>query len=316
VWLASLVSIAVVSPWYYLAVRNLDGVIARAVGNNYGYFGLAANYTFYLSKVYTQLGPIVLGLACIGFVIALTYRTRANRFLSVWLLSGYVCFVLINEKDPRHTMAWIPPLIYLAMVAVESFFGRRSWAWISSAALTAILLVNAVRTTRPIVSGEEDAARFVLSLPESEVIYYQGYLVGDFVFYARKFDPEKRHLIAREKQVVASRLGHEARRILRTPDQVLAFFQNWGIRYAVLDDHDDVPGLEVVRDLMRSGQFELVRTFPIFTNQANEDLHHIQVFRYLGELRRASGSQAIPMMTIRNDIPVDLSRLAGRPWPN
>jgi len=164
------------------------------------------------------------------------------------------------------------------------------------------------------VGGAAEAADYVLSLPESDVVYYQGVLHGDFIFYVRKLDPEKSHLVAREKQVVV--LGHEERPILHNAQEVLGFFQNWGIRYAIVEDLDPFPGFGPVREVLKSDQFELLRSFPVVTNQADMTVRQIQVFRYRGELHRTNQNVMIPMLTLRHGIFADLSRLAGRPWPN
>src|SRR4029077_3505521 len=144
----------------------------------------------------------------------------------------------------------VPPLLYLALTGLETLMRRRALALIATTILALVFLVNAVRSERPKLSGVEEVARYVVSLPESEITYYQGDLDGDFIFFVRKFDPEKRHMVAREKQVVVSRLGYEPREILRTEEQVLDFFRTWGIRYAAMEDIDDVPGLTPVRELL------------------------------------------------------------------
>jgi hypothetical protein len=316
VWLALLASGLAVLPWYVLASRTMSTWNTRVIGHGFGYLLRSSTYTFYLVKVYDQLGPVLLSLAGVGFVLALLKRTRANRILLVWALSGYVCFLLISEKDPRHTMIWIPPLIYLALMAVETLLVRRELALIATSAIAIVVLVNGLRSIGPKVSGVEDVARYVLSLPQSDILYFQGNLDGDFIFFIRKFDPEKQHMVAREKQIVVSRLGWRPREVLHTPEEILKFFQTWGIRYAIIEDKDPWPGLGVVRALLASDQFELLRTFPIHTNQPNFPVHLMQVFRYRGEIHPTRETVVIPMMTISHNITADLSRLAGRPWPN
>jgi len=259
---------------------------------------------------------VLLCLACAGIILAFLQRTRASRFLLLWAFSGYTCFALIIEKDPRHTMLWIPPLVYLAVMALETLLVRRPLAIAASSILALVFLVGGLRAEGPKLQGEEDVARYVLSLPGSDIVYYQGDLNGDFIFFARKFDPQRQHMIAREKQIVLSRFGWRSRKLLDTQEQVLKFFQAWGIRYAVIEDTDPMPGLAPVRDLLNSSQFELLRTFPIRSNQTGFPVHQIQVFRYRGDLQRTARNVAIPMLTIRHPIYADLDRLAGRPWPN
>jgi hypothetical protein len=316
IWLALLASVLAVLPWYWLASKTMSTWLTRVIGHGYSYLLPSSNYTFYLAKLYSQLGPVLLSLACVGFVLALLRRTRADRILLVWVLSGYICFALISEKDPRHTMLWIPPLLYLALMALETLLIRRDLGLIATSALALVFLVSGLRSIGPKLTGVQEAAQYVLSLPESDIVYYQGDLDGDFIFFVRKFDPEKRHMVAREKQVVVSRLGGRPREVLHTEEEVLNFFRTWGIRYAVVTDVDELPGLAPVRELLNSDQFELLRSFPVHTSQSNVLVHQIQVFRYRGELHRTQEIVTIPMMTIRQNIPADLTRLAGRPWPN
>jgi hypothetical protein len=178
--------------------------------------------------------------------------------------------------------------------------------------------VAALRYDRPTVIGIEKAARFVLSQPESDIVYYQGALNGDFIFSVRKLDPQKSHMVAREKQVVVTNVGYEQRQVLETTEEVLNFFRTWGIRYALIETEEDgvfLQGLDPVQRLL-SDRFELVRVFPLWTNDRSLEGRKVSLYRYRGELERTNESVVIPMLTIRNNIRVDLNRLAGRPWPN
>ncbi len=318
VWLALLVSGAAILPWYLLTQRTervpLGTMVGRVSGYGFKHLAQSVTYTYYPIELYHKLGPLLLGVSCVGLIIAFIRRSRSDRFLLVWIFSAYACFVLISEKDPRHTMLWIPPLLYLALTALETLLVRRTFALVISSALALCLIANALLSQRPMITGAAEAADYVLSLPESDLVYYQGVLHGDFIFYVRKLDPQKSHFVAREKQVVV--LGRERRPILHSTQEVQEFFQNWGIRYAVVEDADPFPGFGPVRELLKSDQFELLRTFPVVTNQADVRVHQIQVFRYRGELHRTDRNVMIPMMTLRHAIFVNLARLAGRPWPN
>ena len=101
-------------------------------------------------------------------------------------------------------MICIPPLVYLAFVAIDTLLIRRTWALVVSLALTLAFLVIGFRTERPIVGGPRRLLVMFFSQPDSDIIYYQGRLNGDFVFFARKFDPQKMHVVVRDKQIVGS----------------------------------------------------------------------------------------------------------------
>jgi Dolichyl-phosphate-mannose-protein mannosyltransferase len=317
VWIALFVSVLLVAPWYYLAFSTVSSWVVRVTGQeSFGFLERGNSYLYYVRALYGQLGLLLLGLAGVGIVLALRRRSRTDRFLLTWIASGYLCFLIIGEKDTRHTIVWIPPLIYLVLIALESLLVSRKLAMIGSAVLALFYAVNAFRIERPIVGGASEVAQFVLSQPESDVVYVQGPLAADFIFYVRKFDPLKEHLVAREKQVVVSGLWFSPREVLHDQDEIVRFFQTWGIRYAVLEDRDNVPHLEAVRQLLNSDQFERVRSFPIYSNDPEYTGGHFYVYRYRGELHRTDQTVYVPMLAIPHDIPVSLSRLAGRPWPN
>jgi hypothetical protein len=155
-----------------------------------------------------------------------------------------------------------------------------------------------------------------MAQPDSDIVYYQGRLNGDFIFYVRQLDPQKRHMVARDKQVVVTNIDYARQPVLLGSEQVRDFFQSWGIRYIVVENKDADPGLRVVREALETDRFERVATFPIRTNGVYGEPDEIMVYRFRGEARRSRQIVSIPMMTIRGNIPADLSRLAGRPWPN
>jgi hypothetical protein len=183
-------------------------------------------------------------------------------------------------------------------------------------ALALYFLVIGIRFQRPRLKGVEDAARFVLAQPGSDIVYYQGRLNGDFIFYVRQLDPQKRHMVARDKQVVVTNIDYARQPLLLASEEILDFFQTWGIKYIIIENKDADPGLGVVREVLETDRFERAATFPIQTNDAYGEPGEITVYRFHGVPRRSSQIVSIPMLTIHGNIPADLSRLAGRPWPN
>ena len=319
VWAAFLTSLAVVWAWYRLSFGTLQLSYQRAVGNGFHraatWHAAFPDISYYVRILPRQLGLPLLCLSLLGLGWAVFTSARRYRFLLLWVASSYLCFTLIAEKEPRHIMIWIPPLVYFAILGIRLLLRRPRWVLLFSAAFACYFLVASLRFRRPTVIGVEDAAQFVLSQPESDIVYYQGSLNGDFIFFVRKFDPEKRHMVAREKQVVVSNVDYERRQVLDTSEEVLNLFQTWGIRYAFLEDEPYIPGLDPARRLFLSDQFELVKVFPLWSSDPSFAAHEVSLYRYRGELHRTNREVTIPMLTLRQNIQADLSRLAGRPWP-
>jgi len=308
VWAALLTSVGIVVSWYLFSFRALTLSYQRAVGQGFQHVIHRWSLLFYLRKLPEQLGLTLLVFACIGIGWSVARAGSRYRFLLLWIVSAYLCFTLINEKESRHIFIWLPPLVYFSLLGIEALVPRRRWVWLAYAAVGLYFLITALRFQRPELTGVEQAARFVLAQPDCDIIYYQGTLNGAFIFDVRRLDPLKSHMVARDKQA--------RRPVLITPDQVLNFFENWHIRYAVIESRDVDPGLAVVHQVLESSRFELIATYPVRLNQGHQELEAIAVYRLRGEIGPSAQALTIPMMTIHHDIPVDLHRLAGRPWPN
>jgi Dolichyl-phosphate-mannose-protein mannosyltransferase len=317
-WLALFIAFLAISPWYIVASKTLRHFWTRAVGQNSSFLVQSWTYTFYFRHIYRQLGPLLLGLGCIGLVIALLKRTPAHRFLLTWIFAGLFCFTFIREKDPRHTMIWIPPLLYLGFVAIDTLLVRRTWGLVATSALALWLVVLGFVRPRPIAGGAREAARYLVSQSDSDIIYYQGRLNGDFIFFVRKFDPQKMHMVVRDKQIVGRADGPAIETIdtVTTEEQVVTFFETWGIRYAAVEDPDLFGSFAPVHRVFNSSKFELVNTFPVYSNSPDVLARKIEIFRFRGKLRRSEENVAIPIQTIGRSIQFPLSQLVGRPWPN
>jgi hypothetical protein len=316
VWAALLTSVGIVVSWYLFSFRALTLSYQRAVGQEFQHVIHRWSLLFYLRKLPEQLGLTLLVFACIGIAWSVARAGSRYRFLLLWIASAYLCFTLINEKESRHIFIWLPPLVYFSLLGIEALVPRRRWVWLAYAAVGLYFLIAALRFQRPELTGVEQAARFVLAQRDCDIIYYQGTLNGAFIFDVRRLDPQKSHMVARDKQVVATNIVYARRPVLITPDQVLNFFENWHIRYAVIERRDVDPGLAVVHQVLESSRFELIATYPVRLNQGHQEIGAIAVYRLRGEIGPSAQALTIPMMTLHHDIPVDLHRLAGRPWPN
>jgi hypothetical protein len=172
--------------------------------------------------------------------------------------AGYLTFTFIHDKQVRYTIQWLPPLIYLGLASLETLLVRRSRAIIAASALTLFFFVNAFRSERPIVSGIKDVANFVVSQQESDVIYYQGHLERDFIFWVREFDPQKRRMVMKRKQPSDMVGLASPARTLSGEDAILNWFETMGIRYAVVQDGDLIQRPDEISDM--TPMFNLLRS--------------------------------------------------------
>lgn len=306
--------LALVLSWYAFAIQNLTMTYQRAVGHNMEHLTENSELIFYPGTLPGQLGVLLLVLALIGIGYGLLKSPRQYYFLFIWIVSAYICFTAISEKSPRHIFIWLPPLAYFALLGVEAMVPRRRWIWLPYTVLVIYIFWGALRFQRPQLFGLQTVAGFVLAQPESDLVYYQGPLDGDFIFNVRRLDPRKQRMVARDKQVEVTEIVYAHRPVIQTASEFLDLFRTWGIRYAIVESMDTLPSLKWTHAVLQSDQFDLVRTFPI---QGNTDLDgdQIEVYRYRGNLKRTNSPVTIPMMTLHDDIRVNLNELIGRPWP-
>jgi hypothetical protein len=318
VWAAGLLSLATVTPLYFFMLSKLSLSYERVAGRAFEHVATAYHLSYYPEQILPQMGMLLGILGIAGFVWAMLRARKEHRFFLVWIVACYVCYTLIQEKSIRHTFVWIPALVYFALVAVENLLPRREWVIAAFCVLATYSVGEALYTDKAMVSGLEPVAQYLAEQPESDVLYYQGFLNGDFIFYVRKYDPQKRRLVAREKQIVATKIneGYGTRTILRTPEEVIQMFHDWGIRYAVVENREFISGLGPVRVALQSDQFEVVKAFRIDSNLGFFNGRRVTIYRFKGELKRSEATVTLPMMTLREDIKADLNRLAGRRWPN
>jgi hypothetical protein len=317
VWAAGALSVALVLPWYWLTTRVASMTVERMTGAGMAHTAHYEHWLFYPYYLHSQVGLKIMLLGSAGLVWALLFAPRKYRLLIIWVFCTYLFFSLLPEKDLRHTMIWIPPLVYLALLAIEVLLARRRWALLASAALALNTAGNALLYDRPRLSGVEAAARFISEQPDADIIYYQGSLNGNFIFYTRKYDPMKTRMVARDKQVYATRIVDQfgTRQILSTPEQVIDLFRTWGIRYALIQNRSAEPGLEPVKPALATNVFQHIAYFPIHSTVPEADGQWIDVYRYTGPIERETEQVVIPMLTLRDHIRVRLHNLVGQPWP-
>ncbi len=327
-YLALGLATVLVVPWYLVGLYMHPQVFQQVVGS-YGGPGapsLATVLTYYPLTLPGELGLLLLGLALLGILAVILVRDSARHgFFFIWIVSCYLVFTPISDKAPRIIMPWLLPFIYFAVYFVWRVLSR--WPRVAPAALAVLVIsyyVPALAFQRPYVKGCEEAARFLAAQPDSDLLFYQGTLNGNFIFFVRKFDPEKRRLVVREKAIVAvnliSGMGGEdsyleKRQSLYTPEEVEQWFLRLGVRYLVVENKDFVPELAVTRKALQSDRFELVKEIPIQTNDYRMAGIKLLIYRTKQPSTPIVNELEIPMLTLPWDLRLPLARLVGQPWP-
>ena len=318
-----------VTPWYALAMQLQPGSIRRAlpiVGEPW--VRLEHILSDYPMTLPDQLGVLLLVLSILGvgaLVIGRKYSTL--RFFLALIVACYFSLTFLREREPRYIIPWLLAFVFFAVYFVWWFFSRRPRLAVATlAGLAAFYYVPALSYQRPSVEGWEEAARYLSQQSDSTITFYQGNSFTNFIFFVRKFDPEKRRLVLREKVVVEVARAQNKRNQEEplTSIEIEQAFLRLGIQYLVIENPDVAPKLRNPRfspelatthRALQSDQFELVREVPIRMN-FREDLGlKLLIYRTKKPAQLELAEVAVPMLNFRYGIQLSFSRLAGQPWP-
>ncbi len=317
-YIAAAGAAVLVMPWYLIILRLHPQSMGQAIGYITASYHprLSEVFGFYLRGLVRDLGIPLLVLAFLGIIAALWRRERAmlKCFLTL-IVATYATFTFLSDKASRYAMVWLLPLAFFAVYLAWNVFRR--WPKVATVAVfvfASIYYGKALVYQRPYVEGCREAAQYVLQQPDSDVIYYQGLLNGDFIFFVRKFDPEKRRVVLREKPLTVGVEEHKKGAAM-TAAELRELFQSSGIRYLVVENRDFTPELAITHEVLRSSDFELLKTIPIQTNDYRVAGIALQIFRNHKARSEPASTVDIPMDTLPHDLVLPLARLAGRPWP-
>lgn len=323
-WIHTYIALAgaflLVVPWYLLVFKMHPTARRQAVGVFTAAHAPPLRFLlfYYIQSLPKELGWQLLVLSLVGIVVAIVnkQKTALGFFLS-WIFSCYVGLNFISDRSPRYIMPWLLPFVFFAVYLIWwllARFGRL--AIIGLAAFAAVYYVPALLYQRPYVEGCEEAARYLSQQPGADVLFYQGDLNGDFIFFVRKFDPQKRRMVFREKIVdVTDRGWRQMHAGPTSPEEIERILLGTGINYFVVENLDSDPKLSLTHTALRSNQFELVKEIPIYTNDFRVRGSKLLIYRGRKPDLAPPDKVEIPMDAYSHNLQLSLSRLTGHPWP-
>lgn len=238
-------------------------------------FSLKA-WLFYLEQMPKQLSYPVLAAALGGTILALAGRVRPAMpawfalMLTVWFVSGYVTFSLIEVREPRHDMVVLFPVVLMAAIGLESA-GKR----LRCGGLPALLMGCALygyslaMAAPPVVTGFRQVAAYVAAdTPRNGVVLFAGYRDGNFVFAIREHS-ERRDLTVLRADKLLLRIAVERIRGVEEAHldeaAILSLLKSAGVSVVVAqpDFWQDIPQMARLYRVLNGPAFRLDRSFPI-----------------------------------------------------
>jgi hypothetical protein len=272
-------------------------------------------FSFYLRALPNQLGWILLLLAIIGIATSPRWdRPAVSAVMLSWMASCYATFTLIGHKEPRYVLYWTPPFLYFALGPLFGFFRKpllRTVAAVAAAVLLSGSLASAWAFHRPYVSGYAAAAKCVTTASGSGIILYDGPLPGNFIFFVRANDPQRRFLVLR-KALYATRLKESggSEELLHTSQEIQQLIQADGVRFVVVSEGSEIhfPSQEMLRNLLASPVFRPIGRFTIEGADVRAHDLNLVVYENTAWTRPTEKFLRIRMLTLDHDIVVPFDR--------
>ena len=277
----------------------------------------AEQLLFYWRALPAQLTWPLLLMSFLGMATSRWWSTRqATAFMLLWIVSVYLTFTFISQKDPRYAFYWIPPFTYFAVGPLTADW-RMKWMRVAGAICAILVLGMTLHSgwfyRRPFVSGYSSVAREIVHRSRSGIVLFDGDLPANFIFFLHSFDADRHFLVLRKSLwVTRIELKYGSEELAHGKDEVRDVVSRDGVKYIVVSDasnlHFDVQ--RRLRELLDSDlQFKLLKVFPIDTNQPEWKDRRLRLYQNTAYHPPTEEFLRIRMMTLSHDIVVPWSEL-------
>jgi hypothetical protein len=227
----------------------------------------------------------------------------------LWLAVCYAWFSFISVKEVRYALLLAPACLLLAasgtaalVEAVRSTARGLRFRWVPGIVLATVILVHvplAYAVKVPRVSGFREIVAFTAGLAPNGWVFYSGDYDGVFGYYLRAHDGQFSRGMVRSSKLlyvtmIEPRFGMH-QNVASAEDVRRALQQRCGCRYLVVErgSQDNIPAEKYLREVLRSEDFRLVRTFQVETPV----MRNVDVYEFLGATQQPHEFQiAFPLM--------------------
>jgi Dolichyl-phosphate-mannose-protein mannosyltransferase len=268
-------------------------------------------WLFYFKVLPEQLGWSLLGLGLLGILTSRKWAPAkvAGTMLS-WIVACYVTLTLIGHKEARYVIYWIPPFLYFASGLLFCFFRKPALKLAGAVAaviLVATTLVSAWSFRRPYVTGYAAVSKRIMEESKSAVILFDGQLPGNFIFFVRADDPDRRFLVLR-KALYTYNIKKESGslELVHSPQEIEDLFHEDGVRFIVVSDHIPLnfESQKMLRDLLKTPSYKELGRFPIGGDDLYPPNTDLVLYENLKWTPPAGKYLRIRMLTMDRDIVV------------
>jgi hypothetical protein len=283
-------------PFLYIVFRWAPIPISYVIGNLQG-IEQDFDYLFYLLVIMELVGPYVLALSVLGFLIGIVLPQwrQESYLLLVFLLVHYLTLSLVVAREHRYGLLLCVPILCFCAIAIH-VFAKWLGNWLKGTeklAGTAVIMITlmlcslqvwtAKKAPLPSVHGIREVAAFLERVAPNESIFYDGYYSNVFTFYIQAGDPAyTRRVVLGAKLLYASAIEPlwRYRSFVSTSTEVVqVLHERGGCRWLAVEkskQSEQIPAALLLRKAVQGSEFELVRSFPV----SGSGLDRIDVYRF------------------------------------
>ena len=246
-----------------------------------------ANWWWYVRALPAQLSVPMLVVVVVGLLLAaLRWRRLSQRsdlvVLAALLLSSWLMFTLISNKDARFNLPSLAPLLILAVVGLASVTEAGTRLVLAALAIFLVVQVGWL-TPVPAVGGFAQAARAAVDLtPSGSNILISAHRDGTFIYDVRALDNPRPVGIRRADKLfvqmsIMRALGIQDRGLDAT--QLLALLAREKIATVVAQPGylDDQPTMTLFKEVLASGHYYTERQRVPMSGKTDRSEHELVI---------------------------------------
>lgn len=251
------------------------------------------------------LGWPLVPIALLGLLTFIMKPDRGPRALLLLWFAAWTGFSLsIAAKEPRYLFFSIPPLAFAAVrfgfVSESSEGSKNTLSWSSAAPRLALL--STLVFVQGVLARSHDTGRLpdhaaavakLVDLGNADLVLIDAVRDGQFIFDVYQNAAARDKIIPlRASKLLYARAAREKydyQQFVDSPEEIVALFNRYGIRYAVIESEypttpyadADPPPRKMLRELLaHDARFALVESWPMKCGDPIWDSVKLQLYEY------------------------------------
>jgi hypothetical protein len=322
-FVAGLLAAGLIIAAYVIAARQYTALPSQLLAGSF-------DLTYYAKCMAEMIGWPLVPMALLGLGTFLFSPDRRSRgLLLIWFGAWALFSSAITAKEPRYFFFALPPMTF----AAARFFVPRAEEGVERRlALRTdsprIVLLFAIVFAQVWLAKSKDTGRLprydkvvaeLASRPDADVVLVDAVREGQFIFdLYQNADAKKKLVPLRGSKVLyarASRAKWGLTELVKTPEEIVALLDKYGIRYIVVesvalrtDETDaDRPVRQRLRKLLRQDRrFLLVNSWPLDCGDPVWKGVELQLFEYPACPPRTSKKIKLPVPAMNREVEFEL----------